>query len=71
MNFENGFIGEDELQIARNPDFEKRVSMAAEQAVLEMDKVVANEAKLRYITHVFARTLDEVSKWLIKPKYVN
>ena len=62
---------EDYFRLARNPDFEKRVSQAAEQAIQEMDKVVANEVKLRYVTHIFAKTLDEIAKWLIKPKYLN
>ena len=59
------------FRLARHPDFEKRVSQAAEQAIQEMDKVVANEVKLRYVTHIFAKTLDEIAKWLIKPKYLN
>lgn len=62
---------EDYYRLARNPDFERRVSQAAEQAIAEMDKLVANEVKLRYVTHIFAKTLDEVAKWLIKPKYLN
>lgn len=57
--------------MARNPDFEKLVNEAAEKAILEMDKVVANEIKLRYITHIFSKTLDNISEWLIKPKYLN
>ncbi len=59
------------LTLTRNPDFEKRVSEAAEQAILEMDQLVANEVKLRYITHIFAKTLDEVASWLITPKMLN
>ena len=59
------------LSLTRNPDFEKRVSEAAEQAVLEMDQVVTNEIKLRYITHIFAKTLDEVASWLTEPNYLN
>ncbi len=59
------------LTLTRNADFEKRVTDAAEQAVLEMDKLVANEVKLRYITHIFAKTLDEVANWLTTPKYLN
>ncbi len=59
------------LTLTRNADFEKRVTEAAEQAVLEMDKLVANEVKLRYITHIFAKTLDEVASWLNTPKYLN
>jgi len=62
---------EDYYKLARNPEFERRVSQAAEQAILEMDLMVANEIKLRYVTHIFARTLDEVAKWLIKPNVVN
>jgi hypothetical protein len=36
-----------------------------------MDKVVANEIKLRYITHIFAKTLDDIADWLVKPRYMN
>ena len=59
------------LTLTRNADFERRVTDAAEQAVMEMDKLVANEVKLRYITHIFAKTLDEVASWLNTPKYLN
>ena len=59
------------LTLTRNPDFEKRVSEAAEQAIMEMDQLVANEVKLRYITHIFAKTLDEVASWLTEPKFLN
>ncbi len=59
------------FKLARNPEFERRVSEAAERAILEMDKVVANEVKLRYITHIFARTLDDIADWLVKPRYMN
>lgn len=62
---------EDYFKLARNPEFEKRVNLAAEQAIAEMDKLVANEVKLRYVTHIFAKTLDEIAKWLIKPRYLN
>ena len=59
------------LTLTRNADFEKRVSEAAEQAIMQMDQLVANEVKLRYITHIFAKTLDEVANWLIEPKFLN
>jgi hypothetical protein len=59
------------VTLTRNSDFERRVSEAAEQAVMEMDKLVANEVKLRYITHIFAKTLDEVAGWLTTPKFLN
>lgn len=59
------------LSLTRNQDFEKRVSDAAEQAVMEMDKLVTNEVKLRYITHIFAKTLDDVASWLTEPSYLN
>jgi hypothetical protein len=55
----------------QSPDFERRVSEAAERAVLEMDRLVANEVKLRYVTHVFSKTLDDIADWLIRPKLVN
>jgi hypothetical protein len=64
-------VQEDYFRLAKNPEFERRVSQAAEQAIQEMDKLVANEVKLRYVTHIFARTLDEIARWLIKPKYLN
>ena len=71
MNTDTELNYEDYFRLARNPEFEKRVNLAAEQAIQEMDKVVANEVKLRYVTHIFAKTLDEVAKWLIKPKFLN
>ncbi|MBI4081375.1 MAG: hypothetical protein HY423_02065 [Candidatus Lambdaproteobacteria bacterium] len=55
----------------QSQDFERRVSEAAERAVLEMDRLVANEVKLRYVTHVFSKTLDDIADWLIRPKLVN
>jgi hypothetical protein len=64
-------MNEEYFKLARNPEFERRVSEAAERAVLEMDKVVANEVKLRYITHIFAKTLDDIADWLVKPRYIN
>ena len=57
--------------LSRNADFERLVSTAAEKAVLEMDKMVADEVKLKYVTHIFAKTLDDIASWLIKPKYIN
>ena len=71
MNTETENIQEDYFKLARNPEFERRVNAAAELAISEMDKMVANEVKLRYVTHIFAKTLDEIAKWLIKPKYLN
>jgi hypothetical protein len=62
---------EEYFRLARNPEFERRVNQAAEQAIAEMDKMVANEVKLRYVTHIFAKTLDEIAKWLIRPRYLN
>ncbi|MEE8394922.1 MAG: hypothetical protein V3S29_02630 [bacterium] len=59
------------LGMTRNPDFEKRVSEAAEQALMEMDRMVASEVKLRYITHIFAKTLDDIAGWLTEPKFLN
>jgi hypothetical protein len=69
MNSPN--LHEDYFKLARNADFERRVSEAAERAVLEMDKAVANEVKLRYVTHIFAKTLDDIADWLVKPRYMN
>ncbi len=71
MNTETENTYDDYFRLARNPDFERRVSQAAAQAIEEMDKVVANEVKLRYVTHIFAKTLDEIAKWLIKPRFLN
>jgi len=62
---------EEYFRKARNPEFERQVSEATERAVMEMDKLVANEVKLRYITHIFAKTLDEIADWLVKPKVIN
>ncbi len=57
--------------LSRNDEFEQLVSSAAEKAVLEMDKMVADEVKLKYLTHIFAKTLDDIASWLIKPKLIN
>ena len=51
---------EDYFRLARNPDFEKRVSQAAEQAIQEMDKVVANQVKRLYVPTIFAKTVNYV-----------
>jgi hypothetical protein len=64
-------LNEEYFKLAKNPEFERRVSEAAERAILEMDRVVANEVKLRYITHIFAKTLDDIADWLVKPRYMN
>lgn len=71
MRVETENSNEDYYKLARSEEFEKRVSLATEQAIMEMDEMVANEVKLRYVTHIFARTLDEVAKWLIKPEMIN
>ena len=71
MHTETEPLHDDGFRLARNPEFERRVSQAAEKAIAEMDKMVANEVKLRYVTHIFARTLDEIAKWLIRPRYLN
>ena len=71
MQSETDIRPDDAFAAARNPEFERRVSIAAEQAIAEMDRMVANEVKLRYVTHIFAKTLDEIAKWLIKPRYLN
>jgi hypothetical protein len=68
---ESGHMQEEYFRLARNPEFERRVSEAAERAILEMDKIVGNEVKLRYITHIFAKTLDEIADWLVKPRFMN
>lgn len=57
--------------LRRNEEFERLVSAAAEKAVLEMDKMVADEVKLKYVTHIFAKTLDDIAGWLIRPNLVN
>lgn len=57
--------------LSRNAEFEQLVSEAAEKAVLEMDKMVADEVKLKYLTHIFAKTLDDIAGWLIKPRLIN
>lgn len=57
--------------LSRNAEFEQLVSEAAEKAVLGMDKMVADEVKLKYLTHIFAKTLDDIAGWLIKPRLVN
>ena len=43
----------------------------AERAIMEMDRLVANEVKMRYVTHIFSKTLDDIADWLVKPKLMN
>ncbi len=50
--------------IERTADFEERVTAAAERAIAEFDKLVADEVKLRYITQVYARSLDHIAEHL-------
>jgi hypothetical protein len=57
--------------LCRNEEFERLVSDAAEKAVLQMDKMVADEVKLKYVTHIFAKTLDDIAGWLIRPNLVS
>ena len=52
-------------------EFERRVNDAVTSAVREMDKLVDDELKIQYVTHVFAKTLDELQSWLTHPKMVN
>ena len=59
------------LTLTRNVKFEQKILEATEQAVREMDKMAADEVKLRYITHVFARTLDVTASWIVKSHSLN
>jgi hypothetical protein len=52
-------------------DFERRVNDAVANAVREMDKLVEDETKIQYVTHVFAKTLDQLQSWLQHPKMIN
>ena len=52
-------------------EFERRVNDAVTSAVRDMDKLVDDELKIQYVTHVFAKTLDELQSWLTHPKMVN
>lgn len=52
-------------------EFEQRVNEAVNNAVREMDKLVDDEVKIQYVTHVFAKTLDQLQDWLTHPKMVN
>ncbi len=54
-----------------NAEFEQRVNDAVNSAVQEMDKMVDDEIKLQYVTHVFAKTLDDLQSWLSHPKLIN
>jgi hypothetical protein len=55
----------------RASEFEQRVNEAVSSAVREMDKLVDDEVKIQYVTHVFAKTLDQLQDWLHHPKMVN
>lgn len=59
------------LEPQLSEDFERRVSHAVANAVREMDKMVDDEVKLQYVTHVFAKTLDQLQSWFDHPKLVN
>lgn len=52
-------------------EFESRVNAAVESAIREMDKLVDDEVKIQYVTHVFAKTLDQLADYLSRPKTVN
>jgi len=52
-------------------EFEHRVNEAVSSAVREMDKLVDDEVKIQYVTHVFAKTLDHLQDWLTHPRMVN
>ncbi len=54
-----------------NAEFEQLVNDAVNSAVREMDKMVSDEIKLQYVTHVFAKTLDDLQSWLSHPKLIN
>ena len=55
----------------RASEFEHRVNEAVNSAVREMDKLVDDEVKIQYVTHVFAKTLDQLQDWLTHPRMVN
>jgi len=55
----------------RAADFERRVNDAVSNAVREMDKLVDDEVKIQYVTHVFAKTLDQLQDWLTHPRTIN
>ncbi|MDH4224139.1 MAG: hypothetical protein OEW12_00645 [Deltaproteobacteria bacterium] len=57
--------------IERTQEFERRVSEAAEGAVRELDKLVEDEVKIRYVTHVYAKSLDRLSERLKSEHAVN
>ena len=59
-------FGEDHAE-----EFERRVNDAVSSAVREMDKLVDDEMKIQYVTHVFAKTLDQLQDWLTHPRMVN
>ena len=55
----------------RAAEVETRVNVAVETAVMEMDKLVDDELKIQYVTHVFAKTLDQLADWLSHPRMIN
>ena len=64
-------INEEYFKQARDIKFEEIILTNSMAIVLGMDKEVANEVRLRYITHVFAKALDEIAEVLIKQKRMN
>ena len=59
------------MEASRSEDFERRVNEAVSNAVDHMDRMVDDEVKLQYVTHVFAKTLDQLESWLDGPRMVN
>lgn len=54
------------LNLERDRKFEDDILQATEGAIERMSNDVSHEVRLRYITHIFAKTLDEIADQLVK-----
>lgn len=59
------------LSLTRDSEFEKVVSQATEELLVKLDSLVTGEVKMRYITHIFAKTLDEAADWIKESNHLN
>ena len=69
MNIENNTFYEisSDYSDIRNKDFEEEILSAVESFFLNAPKGTTNLQSLRYVTHVFARSLDKLAASIMKP----
>lgn len=57
--------------VKRNHKFEDQVRVITEEMIKGLDHKTPNDKKLRYVTHVFAQTLDGVANFIRNQKPLN